>query len=403
MKKIEFTNYFFKQKSLNVNNNISVIIGDHNSGKTNILNTLEMGFRGKLSEFFVDYKPVAAGDYQVIYFDVNLNIKDNLKFNKTSLLRKYFLIKLNNRKYNNKTYQKLEAKISEIENEMNIFLEDKFTNKICSLINKNIILKSNLTFSLDNLLDKFLKLEIFDKETENNINKENYNNFIIRTILFKILESSLEKDDARPIIILIDLPELYGSPKSWRLFSKYLNSFMKKKIFVFIATNNPHFLCFLISNPMSINLIKNTNKIIKIENFEELIKDCIILDNFLKNTKELDFFNYKNKLIYLIEKKDIEKEITFFKKEVLQNLLFSLFSDFVFIKIYEFEIKKSYSSSSTDKENLYKYEVNISKKQAIFLMIFLEKFNKLFYMPKTYKNKFLNIKIYFDFNKSNFL
>lgn len=95
MKKIQFTNHIFNKQNIKIKNNLAIIVGDSRSGKTEILNTLEQGLKGKINEFYVDEQKVNNDSFQVIYLQEYFNLKENLKLNKTSTLRNLLIQNIN--------------------------------------------------------------------------------------------------------------------------------------------------------------------------------------------------------------------------------------------------------------------------------------------------------------------
>lgn len=219
MKKIQFTNHIFDKQNIKIKNNLAIIIGDSRSGKTEILNTLEQGLKGKINEFYVDEQKVNNDSFQVIHLQEYFNLKENLKLNKTSTLRNLLIQNINKNVINSnqKKYQKIIIKLTELHENFYELLSESSLNLLNKTdgINNNLQLKANLEiFSINNIIDKLLKIQIINNETNNIIDEENYSHFMLRVLLFNILKNSLDLNDKlRPIIILIDLPELYGTPK----------------------------------------------------------------------------------------------------------------------------------------------------------------------------------------------
>ncbi|WP_308149847.1 ATP-binding protein [Spiroplasma sp. AdecLV25b] len=287
MKKIQFSNHIFEKQTINFDNNLAIIIGESGSGKTEILNTLEQGLKGKLHEFYVDEQQVDDDIYQIIYLREYFNIKESLKLGKTSPLRNSLVQNINRNIINtdNEKYQNIITKLEEIHDNFNSLLkETTFETLNKSQINNSLLLNGNLEpFSINNIIDKLLKLQIFNNDTKNIIDEDNYSHFMLRILLFNILKNTLDfNDKLRPTIILFDLPELYGTPKILHELNVWLNKLLSDSITIIIVSNNPEYLLSLKPSLISINLIKH-NTINGIKNLTKIIKDAIVLFSFCES------------------------------------------------------------------------------------------------------------------------
>lgn len=337
MKKIQFTNHIFDKQNIKIKNNLAIIIGNSRSGKTEILNTLEQGLKGKINEFYVDDQKVNNDSFQVTYLQEYFNLKESLKLSKTSTLRNLLIQNINKNiiNSNQKNYQTISMKLTELhENFYNLLNESSFNflNKN-DVINNNLELKANLEiFSINNIIDKLLKIQIINNETNNIIDEENYSHFMLRILLFNILKNSLNfSDKLRPTIILIDLPELYGTPKILFELNKWFNKLLAKNITLIIVSNSPEYLISLKPSLNSINLINN-NHIITIENLSVIIKDAIILFSFWESNQR-DLISYKNNLFSLIDEEDIQNEIKYIEENIFDLIIKSLFADEIILTI----------------------------------------------------------------------
>jgi len=119
MKQIQFSNSFFTEQTIQLHNNMAIIIGDNGIGKTSLLNTLEKGFKGKNSKFTIDNEPVATDNYQVIYLKEYFNLKEHLKLTKTSSFRNDLIQNLNQALITTKDnqYKDLSKNLEKIEND----------------------------------------------------------------------------------------------------------------------------------------------------------------------------------------------------------------------------------------------------------------------------------------------
>jgi len=119
MKQIQFSNSFFTEQTIQLHNNMAIIIGDNGVGKTTLLNTLEKGFKGKNNKFTIDNEPVATDNYQVIYLKEYFNLKEHLKLTKTSSFRNDLIQNLNQALITTKDnqYKDLSKNLEKIEND----------------------------------------------------------------------------------------------------------------------------------------------------------------------------------------------------------------------------------------------------------------------------------------------
>jgi hypothetical protein len=154
-------------------------------------------------------------DYQVVFLNESFDIKENLKLSKNSFLKQLFVVKFNYLKWNDESFKAINKNLENLRTEINALLQEKLLTDINSVTENNVNLEGKiLTLSFENLIEKFLKLNLLDKNNNTIIDDENYSLFRLRMLLFNIIENDIRKDELRPIIILLDLPELYGTPQS---------------------------------------------------------------------------------------------------------------------------------------------------------------------------------------------
>lgn len=330
MKQIQFSNSSFTEQIIQFHNNIAIIIGDNGIGKTSLLNTLEKGFKGKNSRFTVDNEPVAVDSYQVIYLKEYFNLKEHLKLTKTSSFRNDLIQNVNQAlitttddKYKDlsKNLEKIEADFLELLNKLYFWNND-------NNIKNHLVLKPTVeSFSINNLVDKMLKIQIYDKNNENIIDEENYSHLFLRILLFNILNNTLrQKDKLRPTIILFDLPELYGTPKLLHQINNYLRKInQENNTIIIIVSNSPEYLKLLQPNLLAINLVTEKG-ILFIRNLEKIIREAIISFAFC-DSEAKDLSVYKNDLNFLIDQEDIKKEIIYIENQLYEKIINSLFAD----------------------------------------------------------------------------
>lgn len=330
MKEIKFSDNFFTETSIQLDNNIAIIIGENGSGKTTLLNTLEKGFKGKISRFTIDNEPVSIDDYQIIYLKEYFNLKENLKLTKSSSLRNDLIQNINQSliSSNNHKYKHFLKNLEIIENDFLELLKQSYFQNNDNNIKNHLILKPLIeSFSINNLIDKMLKIQIYDQNNENIIDEESYSHFFLRILLFNILNNTLkQKDKLRPTIILFDLPELYGTPKLLFQINNYLKQLnQQNNTIIIIASNSPEYLKLLKPNLLAINLIKN-KKIFFIKNFEKIIRESILCFSFCdSDIKDLSI--YKSNLNPLINQDDIVNELNYIQNQLYEKIINSLFAD----------------------------------------------------------------------------
>ncbi|MGL5268593.1 MAG: AAA family ATPase [Spiroplasma sp.] len=370
MKEIKFSDSFFTEQTIQFHNNMAIIIGDNGSGKTTLLNTLEKGFKGKSSKFMIDNEPIAINDYQIIYLKEYFNLKENLKLTKTSGFRNDLIQNINQAiiTTNNIKYKLLLENLERIEkNFLELLNQTYFKNE--NAIKNQLCLKPLVeSFSINNLVDKMLKIQIYDKNNENIIDEDNYSHFFLRILLFNILKNTLQqKDKLRPTVILFDLPELYGTPKFLYQINNYLKQINKiHNTIIIITSNSPEYLNLLNTNLLAINLITN-QKICFIKNFEKIIREAIICYSFCDSNIQ-DLATYKSNLNPLIDKEDIAKETKYIESELYQKIISSLFAEKI-----ELWFKEIVKITNTN-EYIIQYKGNF--KDLIFLNnILLNGFN----------------------------
>lgn len=330
MKQIKFSDISFKEKTIQFYNNMAIIVGDNGSGKTTLLNSLEKGFKGKNSNFTVDNELVSFDSYQIIYLKEYFSLKENLKLTKTSSFRNDLIQNINQSliSTNNFKYKSLLTDLEKLESDFFELLNDSYFKSYDNNIKNHLYLKPMIeSFSINNMVDKMLKIQIFDEKNDDMIDEENYSHFFLRILLFNILNNALrQKDKLRPTVILFDLPELYGTPKLLFQINKFLKEIIKENnVIVIIATNSPLYLSLLKPNLLSFNFLKN-KEIFFIKNLAKIIRESIICFSFLESDiKELNV--YKNNLDPLISQEDIDNECNYINNYLYEKLINSFFSN----------------------------------------------------------------------------
>lgn len=330
MKEIKFSDSFFKEQTIQLHDNIAIIIGDNGSGKTSLLNTLEKGFKGKNSRFTIDNEPISFDSYQVIYLKEYFNLKENLKLTKTSSFRNELIQNINQSLITNskEQYKHFLQNLEKIEKNFLELLNESYFKNQENNIKNHLLLKPLIeSFSINNFVDKMLKIQVYDEKSKDIIDEENYSQFFLRILLFNILNNALrQKDKLRPTIILFDLPELYGTPKLLYQINNYLKKInQKNNTIIIITSNSPEYLKLLKPNLLAINLISN-QEIFFIKNFEKIIREAILSFSFCESDIQ-DLSVYKSNLNPLIFEEDINNEIKYIENNLYEKIINSLFAD----------------------------------------------------------------------------
>lgn len=327
MEKITFSTVNFINQTIQINGNQAVIVGNNSSGKTSILNCLEQGLKGKLSNFYVDDKPVAINEYQIIYIKEFVNLKELIKMAKTSPLRNIIIQNVNNEIINNSKYKETINDLESIHNKLESLIKESYFDNLKNDEFNQLILNPVLEkFTINNLVDKLLKVQLYDNLFEEIGDEENCSHFFLRLLVFNILKSLLvSKDKLRNQIILFDLPELYGNLKMLFQINKYLKKLSNEGVTIILVTNSCEYLKLLKPELSSINLVKN-NLVYFIKNYASLVLDAILMFSFYESDK-LDFSVYKYELSSLITDEDITNEIQYVENSLFKNIIDVIFSD----------------------------------------------------------------------------
>jgi hypothetical protein len=178
----------FSKQRFSFFNNLMVIYGQSGEEKSLLLNNIAKGFRGQLkNNFLFNDQPVSIGDYQVVYLNDTFDINDEFKMTKSNPLRDEILKFINN----SIIYQGKETFSSRLDGigmELNDLISSLFVNVENNPLVKNLEFKTALNLqSIETIIDKFLKVTVYDNDLNNEIDTSKINKFTIRMLLFKLL------------------------------------------------------------------------------------------------------------------------------------------------------------------------------------------------------------------------
>ncbi|WHQ37479.1 hypothetical protein [Spiroplasma sp. SV19] len=108
------------------------------------------------------------------------------------------------------------------------------------VLNTTLFLKSNFSnISIEGLVDKLLKFDIYDLE-HTIIDSTKYSSYQLRILLLNILIRYNDiKDKLRPLVFILDQPELFGTVKSlWNLITE-IKGLLTEKSLIIMVTNAP--------------------------------------------------------------------------------------------------------------------------------------------------------------------
>lgn len=368
-------------KSMQICDNVAILIGDNLSGKSKILNIIYKGFLGKVAKFYYDNNKINFSDYQVLYFSEFINIDDEIKLSKTSHLRQKLIRNLNEIILLNNDFKSINYDISNLRDKLfNLINNKTWLNKMNHFNFFNELkLKANLSsIDIETIIDKLLKIEILDTDDQN-IENYKYSQWYIRVLFFNILLQYLDiNDNKRQIILILDLPELYGTIKSKFSFIACLKEIAKNfNCILIFSSNDSNFIDLFKPNLNSINLIKNEN-IFYLKDTQNILINAVTLYSYLKSNYN-DYEWYKSQMSTILEDEDIKLE----KEFINNNCLCLLFISLLFENITLFYSTENIYYEIINDKLIYLY---LEEKRMIYIFLFLKYYNKNIII-KTKNNK----------------
>lgn len=358
-------------KLVQIFDNVAILLGDNLSGKSKILNTIYKGFLGRVAKFYYDNNKIDFSDYQVLYFSEYINIDDEIKLSKTSHLRQKLIRNLNEMILVNNDFKNVNEEISNLRDKLfNLINNKTWLNKINNFnFTSNLKLKANLSsIDIETIIDKLLKIEILNNNDQN-IENHKYSQWYIRMLFFNILLQYLDINDSkRQIVLILDLPELYGTVKSKISFITFLKEFANNfNCILIFSSNDSNFIDLFKPNLNSINLIENEN-IFYLKNSDDVLINAVTLYSYLRSDYN-DYEWYKSQMSTILEDEDIKLE----KKFINRNCLNLLFVSLLFENITLFYDAKNICYEIINDKLIYLY---LEEKRMISIFLFLKYYNK---------------------------
>ncbi|AHF57272.1 hypothetical protein [Spiroplasma eriocheiris] len=317
---ITFKNSNKELETIKLYQNKLVIFGNNNSGKTKLLNTLSNGFLGKDSSFRFNDNSIGYGDYQIIYLKEKTDLVEEIKLTKTSIFRNKLIKSMNELILSNNKYEELTTLLTNLNNVFNEMLleTDILSNQVS--IKSQLFLKSNFSnLSLEGIIDKLLKFDIYDFENTV-IDPTKYSSYQLRILLLNILIKYTDMNDKlRPLVFIIDQPEMYSSTKSLWDFLNNLKLLLNDKSIIILATNAPIVYNFIVDDISQVYFLRN-NKLISVDNIDKIIMQTIAIYAFLDSDSN-DYEVFIKELSYVILEEDIIYEKNKYLKSTILLLL----------------------------------------------------------------------------------
>ena len=308
-------NQFYNNQKVKSENNILLIFGENNSGKTIFVNNFELLLKRKTYHIFSDVQYEDTRDYLIL--NEEWELKKELNLQKKSYLFRFltnnliYFLEENNIDLIRKIKEEKEIKLilNKIKNIINSKINDYYIEPIFNFKND---------FDLINLL---FKLTIYDQE-QNEIDEKRLSRSEQLMLYLKLLIDSNTKNK----IFIFDCIDSSFNGKKLQEFANLINK-LKKNNFILLTTRNP-----LIIRNLKISieeiLFLNKNKLERFYlNKEFLLKNYFLSDYIFEKEqiKTSELFNQKiEELKMVAEKKDYQKIEEKFIKDKLSYLLLDL-------------------------------------------------------------------------------
>lgn len=287
--KIEFSNHIFTKQILQLSDSVAFLMGKNGVGKTTILETFYQGFRGKLKDFLVNDTAVGAADYQVLYLKDDFDLKEEVKFTRSSPFRIHLMHRVNQLLLEQKKYTGITEQVKDLSQAVSKIINHLFADQLHALTDPQIELQFNTQkITLENIIDQLLEVHLFDSKNEKPLESKGLNRFLLRMLVFNVLRSALNENDLqRPIIILFDHPELYTTPQTIQVLNIVLKELLQKpNFFCIIASNSPSYIANFCPPLPSLHFVKNS-QISAIHKADTIMQKAIAVHAFLQ-TNEYD-------------------------------------------------------------------------------------------------------------------
>ena len=324
---VQFKTSFFVNQKIKFHNNLAVLLGKHYAGKTTVLNTLSEGFAGKKADFLVNNQRVSSSDFQVIYLRDDLDFEKEIRITKTSPFRHNIFKAINSYLLSQEKYQEITNKIQDLALFIESVVTGLFAKKLKALTNDDVVLKFDVRkINLENIVDNLLNVDIFDLKKQENMDENSFNQFLKRMLIFNVLKMATDENDfKRPIVVLIDNPELYTDLKTAKQLNAILKQLMDKNCYLVLSSNSVEYLVDF-AQVQSLNWL-NGSEVLHFDSPNTFLKKGIAVYQFLLNDKYSDWFSYFDNFDHIFLEEDLDREWSYFFANVFSFFLQGLFLD----------------------------------------------------------------------------
>ncbi len=301
-------NMEFNEKLLSLSfENICLILGENNQGKTYLLNEIESGLNGTIkTDFEVNGLKIYKGDYNVIKINDLDTFSSEFKFSKSNIFRKLIyndIIDNIDETTENKYLNKFNDIFIDINNKVNEYLNS-------NLYNNQLKIKTELD-SVDKIIEKFTNIYIEDKMFNEKYISKGKGRELLYKLTLNLINSKIENQ-----VLLIDGIDNYLAGESLTQFINQLINIAENNVKIIITGNSPLLYQYFF-NRAAIYKIKNF-KLKKIRSFADLLIKTILMTEHSKDPFNIPFNSYAEQNIELIKEDDIKH---LFNKYVYPNLL----------------------------------------------------------------------------------
>ncbi len=371
--KIEFTTGKFIKQKIELQDNVAFLVGGSGTGKTQILKSLEGGFRGKNKNFFVNDREVHSGEFQVIFLQDQFDLKEETKLTKTSNFRNQVLKKINQLFLEHSEYQKITDQISGISLNVGQMINQIFEQNMTAITQPQIQLKFKTEkINLENIVDHLLEIHLQNSYDQTAIDPKILNHFLARMLIFNILKVGInEEDNKRPIVVLFDGPEIYTNPRTMFEMNQAIKTMIQDSNFYFIfATNSATCLRDFSNSCSKIHFLKE-NSLFKINDLNHKLTLATGLFHFSSNDGYQKWEQYWCEFQDIFTKQDLEKEKNFFYSNV-----FELFFQLIYFSDYELHFQRKNTNNNFFSLNIEKRKIFVTSdlKTILILLQFLPMF-----------------------------
>lgn len=330
--KLDFAKAKISNAKFDVIDNILVIKGNNNTGKTTLANDMYKSFLGA-KEMFIDNTKLIREDYFPVLLSELFDLKKEINLAKTSSLRTKLIQFL----YNNENFsdKELFEKMTQIFSESNLIQElnqnifDEIKNdfyKITSQIKLN---------NIEDVVDNVLNVKVVDND-DKEITESQINAGSLKWLYLKIL---LKIAAERKIALIIDCPETYFSSLEQDHLIEIINTITKNSLVILLTRSNS-FIQKLGLIKQSFYLINNEYEIKKFVIGKQTIFNYLSLKNY-NQEKFPNYEIYQEKVRTVLEEEDYNQVFAKIFNYYIRDVL-TIFdsNEFELITIYELVYQK---------------------------------------------------------------